>query len=227
MPDPRSPGLNLLQIQSVALEYGVYLEVHTGWRRLTWTQYETRRLDGQGMVVQLQYARIADSKYDAFGSRFRGGHAMFESLHATYDPGADGRITGSGERAFRWDGTVYPRSLIKNATAELIISDGGARVGAGYVWCASTRDVVPDFFVMIQPTMTWWRYYADADGKLVRRQRITGRKFTAPSTPPKWFPVHRDHRDQFAKTGYSLVTVTDPTSSYNGWILSRQYAHEA
>jgi hypothetical protein len=185
IPSPTSPGLNLTQVATVAREdFGVYLEVRTGSRKVLWAEYERRRLAGQGVIVQLNYGPIADSKYDA-GRGFRGGHAMFETLHSTYDPLADGRAPG----VFRHDGSVYDRELIKRAAGALILRSDPVtgkvleRVGYGSVWCAFTRDVVPDYTARV-PSGDFWAYHVDSGVVRYRRTRKTG-GFSGPCTAPR------------------------------------------
>jgi len=148
IPNASSPGLNLYQVADVAREvYGVHLDVRVGWRALSWSEYEDRRRDGSGMVIQLSYAPIADSRFGA-GRGFRGGHAIFESQHDTIDSLADGRAPGVYDRDA--EGVrVYPRNLMRKAAGELIIGMDRQgrirRVGDGKVWAASTQDRLPEY----------------------------------------------------------------------------------
>jgi hypothetical protein len=223
-PDPRSPGLNLGQVQSVALRhFGVYLEVHTGRNAVSWATYEARRKAGQGTEIQLQYDVIADSKYDAFYSRFRGGHAMSETFYATMDPGAHGR-----PGAWKYNGTLYTRELIKTAAGRLIIgtnADGSLRrVGYGKVWCAFTRDVVPDYRVAIRPVNGFFRYFVE-DGVITgRTDRIEGRSFSAACTVPLSRLWPRSENGPGKR--YTLVRVTDRRSAYFDWYVSAVFAKE-
>lgn len=180
IPDPRSPGLNLPQVRDVAMDsYGVFLDVRIGAQALTWAQYEQRRLSGQGAILQVGYGPIADSRYDA-GRGFRGNHAIFESLHATYDPLADGRAPG----VFRHDGSVYDRNVIRKAAGQLLL--GSTKLGEGKVWAAFTRDVVPDYFARV-PAGTFWAYHVPGGTVAYRRQRVTG-GFSGSCTPPRSYP---------------------------------------
>jgi hypothetical protein len=217
IPDRRSPGLNLPQVADVARRvYGVYLDVHVGSRKVSWAEYERRRNAGQGAIIQVNYAPIADSRYDA-GRGFRGGHAMFESIHATYDPLADGRAAG----VFRHDGTVYDRGLMKRAAGALVIgqrADGSPiRVGFGYVWAAFTRDVVPAFRASV-PAGEFWAYAVDEADDVVkyRRRRATG-GFSAACTPPR----------SYAWRGGSVTLVKLLTGSRAGRYISANYSKEA
>lgn len=219
IPDPKSPGLNLGQVQNVALsKYGVYLDVRTGSRALTWQDYERRKDEGQGGIIQVGYTPIANSKYDAFGSRFFGGHAMFECRLATYDPGADG-LHGTG----RWkhDGTVYTREIMKRAAGELVLGPK-TKVGYNRVWCAMTRDVIPDYRVSMVPASSFHRYYVENGVIVDRSDPIKGRSFSAPCTVPlsRLWPVKNGGPGR----RYSLVRIKE--GAYKNWYIHSQFARE-
>ena len=212
IPDPVSPGLNLPQVGAVALEtFGVYLDVRIGTRRVTWAEYEKRRLAGQGAIIQTRYAPIADSKYDA-GRGFRGNHALFESIHATYDPLADGRYAG----CFRWNGTVYTREVIKRAAGLLDIGNG-QKPGYGYVWAAFTKDVIPSFVARLPAGTDAFRYWVQ-NGVITDRKPFTTGGFSARCTPP------RSYRWPANGKYYSLVRLLD--GSRAGWYVSAKFAKE-
>lgn len=145
-PDPDSPGLNLTQVAQVLERRGVDVAVYVGPRALTWAQYEAKRKAGRPGIVQVGYAPIADSMYDAFRSRFRGNHALAETVHSTYDPGA-----GPDSRSGIWhhDGRIYPRSLIKRGAS--LLWTGSRFTGSDNVWCLFANDVVPPYRVAIRP----------------------------------------------------------------------------
>jgi hypothetical protein len=196
IPDPASPGLNLYQVADVAREvFGVHLDVRTGWRALSWGEYEARRKGGAAAVIQVSYAPIADSLYDA-GRGFRGGHALFESRHDTLDSLADGRTTGVYDRDV--EGVrIYPRNLMRRAAGDLVIGRGSGypiRVGEGKVWCAFTADTVPEYAVKVpkpRRKRDWrrLRLWHIIDGRIAQdpwKVDLT-RGFSATSTPPRVF----------------------------------------
>lgn len=143
VPDPKSPGLNLVQVANVAKLYGVQLEVRISYNSVPWSEYEQRRLDGEPTILQVSYRAINASKYDA-SPAFYGNHAIAETTHATYDSLADGRRAG----IWKWDGTVYPRTLIQAAAAELNTGTPGlvSHPRPGTVWAAFGPDVVPNLW---------------------------------------------------------------------------------
>lgn len=214
VPDPRSPGLNLLQVADVAWDdYGVWLDVRIGDRAVAWAEYERRRIDGQGAIIQVTYAPIADSSYDA-GRGFRGNHAIFESVHDTIDPLADGRYSG----CFRHDGNPYPRALMKRG-AELLVTGGTTRAGVDNVWSAFTRDVIPDFRAVVRPPDgRFWAYHVPGGRIAYKRLRTTG-GFTAACTPPRSYAWSEDPTKRT-----TLVRLL--TGSRAGMYLSAKYAKE-
>lgn len=213
-PDPMSPGLNLYQVARVAREdYGVNLEVHgSTLTQVSWEEYEERRLAGQGCVIALGYAPIADSFLDA-GRGFRANHGMFESIHATYDPLADGRHSSVWE----FDGRVYPRSIIRDAAGELRINDS-TTVRDGKVWAAFTRDVVPSYFVRVPAGRVL--VYTVKSGLIVGRvAQITG-GFSAAASPPRSF------KDAAGLPGDSYTLSKLLTGSRTGLYVGAQYVRE-
>lgn len=160
IPDPKSPGLNLVQVAKVALEhYGVYMDVRIGSRSVPWPEYERRRKAGQPTIIQVRYRPIAVTNYDA-GRGFEDNHALAETTHATYDSLADGR-----PGCFEFNGKLYIRSVIQVAGSQLDIG-GGARPRPGTVWAAFGHDVVPDFRVTIPAGYAFWAYQLDAKGDI-------------------------------------------------------------
>lgn len=215
VPDPKSPGLNLVQVAAVAKTLGVYLDVRIGSRAVTFAEYERRRLDDQGALIQVGYGPIADSRYDA-GGGFRGGHGMFENRR-TYDPLADGRRSG----IWRFDGRLYERSLIQKAASRLVIGYLNGRPiypAIGHVWAAFTRDVTPDYRAVV-PAGGFWAYKLDAQGRILRHDWHTTGGFSATCTPPEWHawpggPVSLR----------SLVKLT--SGSRKGYVIEAKFAHE-
>lgn len=187
IPDPQSPGLNLVQVARVAQDhYGVRTEVRIGYNSIPWADYEKRRLAGQPTIIQVRYAAIADSKYDA-GRGFRANHALAETTHATYDPLADGRAPG----VFRFNGTVYTRSVIQTAAARLDIG-GGAHPRPGTVWAAFGPDVTgvtPAYRVSIHPippaSSRAYTRFAVSAGRITGASRVSTGGFSADCHPPQ------------------------------------------
>lgn len=205
IPDRNSPGLNLVQVADVAAKYGVHFDVRIGFRSVTFAEYERRRLAGQPAIIQVRYAAIASSKYDA-GGGFQGNHAIAETTHATYDSLADGRRPG----IHKFDGTVYPRALIQTAAARLDIG-GGNHPAPGTVWAAFAPDVVPSYHVVIKPKPPA-KFQAFGTWKVTNGVITSGKTrnttgYDNPCSPPQWVRVPGDglrqlvHIDKGSLTG--------------------------
>lgn len=190
IPDPASPGLNLVQVAAAARHWSVFLDVRIGSRSVPWAEYERRRKAGQGAILQVNYAPIADSPYDA-GGGFRGGHAIFEYLPSTLDSLADGRRAG----IWKYDGRLYPRSVIQSAAYQLTIAVVNGRPVhplPGTVWAAFTLDVIPDYWASVRPLpgqkVRVFANYEVVNGVALPQpasftDHTTG--FGAPCTPPQ------------------------------------------
>lgn len=212
-PNPASPGLNLPQVAAVAQDdFGVHFDVHVGSRRVSFAEYERRRLAGQGCIIQLDYSPIASSRYDA-GRGFTGGHAMFESHSTTIDSLADGRASG----VWRYDGTVYPRDLMRRA-AGLLQVGGGQTVPDGFVWAAFTKDVVPYYRASVPAGRVL--LYEVTNGRIVRRVSQNTGGFSAFASPPRSYP------DAAGLPGDSYYLSRLTSGSRAGWYLSAKYVRE-
>lgn len=215
VPDPMSPGLRLQQVADVAREdFGVHFDVHgTTYSQVTFGEYESRRLAGQGCVLAIGYAPIADSMFDA-GGGFRDNHAIFESIHATVDSLADGRRSGIWD----YDGRVYPRSIIRDAAGELRLTSSST-VKDGWVWAAFTRDVVPSYFVRVPKGRVL--LYTVRNGVIVDRDPYnTANGFSAIGSPPRSYP------DRAGLPGASYTLTKLLTGFKAGMYVGQQYAEE-
>lgn len=182
-PDPDSPGLNLPQVAAVAAKHGIYFDVRIGSRAVAWSEYEARRIAGQGCLGQLLYLPISKTFLDA-GGGFKGNHAWFETRLSTYEPLADGRRPG----IHKYDGRSYPRGLVLQSMASLNIGGGDTPL-PGRVWAAFTRDVVPDYFVEIRPVAPAkkrdFANYTVHAGLITSGKRDVTAGFSAKATAPQ------------------------------------------
>lgn len=226
VPDPASPGLNLSQVDASLNRHGIDLDTRY---KYPWDQFAARIDAGQGAILQVSYAPIADSRFDA-GGGFRGNHAIFVPPRwKVMDPLADGRRSG----VYKFHGEAYPESLLRAAAGELVIgTDTNGRdihVGAGFVYAAFTRDnTVPVVWkVSIHPAppakkKAFWRYFLDAQGHVKPHRpsdlHATG-GFTAACSRPVW-------KTTAAGAAYRLVQINDPKSGFNGWWVSASFAKE-
>jgi len=142
-PDKKSPGLNLSQVRTAVLRLTdgeVNFTKFTSSMALDWEEYEERRKAGHGFITQIDYTPFTETAFVG-DPKFKRGHAIFESPESTYDPIADGRRNS----IFKFNGTLYPRDLIRRAAGEMVLARDAnkrptKRVGIGKVWCAMTRD---------------------------------------------------------------------------------------
>ena len=201
-----SGGLTLKQVDAALNQItNVNLSVYY---RLPWALFAKFIDSGMGGILQVWYAPIADSRFDA-GRGFRENHAVFVPPNwAAMDPLADGRY---GE-AYKYRNEPYPRELLKRAAGKLDIrarrTDPYKPLGYGYVYAAMTRDNVHTYRVRYGGR--FWVYTIGPDGRINGR---TVRHFSDFSTSACTVPK------SYAWPGHSnrtLVRVTNPKSSLNG-----------
>jgi hypothetical protein len=164
-------GTNLAQLDK-ALINGWHIDLEV-YYRMSWTTFE--RLIDRGMdgVLQLWYAPIADSRFDA-GRGFKGNHAVnVPSGWGVQDPLADGRYG----QAYRYKGEPYPRELLRNAAGKLNVAGSGYRaVGSGLVYAAMTVDRTADYSLVFTKG-AFFVYRVGPDGRILPGEK--GRYATA------------------------------------------------
>ena len=203
-PDPKSPGLNLPQVDAAI-------------RKLTPFNFDTRLgdpiadaqkriTDGQWAVIQVVRGVLVDAGYGG-GNPFRGGHAITVHCNAGDPVAVDGDPLVPRYMRIGW-GTLW-------AAAAGIAGHG--RVNAMF-----TRDLIPDYTVSIHPTTPGVRrqfnLFTVSNGKIIRREPDVTRGFTHPCSPPRWYvwpgPRH----------GRSLVEITE--GKRKGKFVRSQFAEE-
>jgi hypothetical protein len=133
----RSGGTNLSQVEAVNEKLGV-----TGgkiYRPMTDDLFAQLIGTGRyGAIIQVSYAPLSGTKYDAWSGRFKGNHAMYVSRPGdkagtwrVADPGADGRRAG-----IPLGYQDIPTTLMLQAAARLDI--GGRVLGTGKVYAYFT-----------------------------------------------------------------------------------------
>ena len=198
-------GTNLAQVDNALI---------AGWRvnldvvyRMTWANFAKKINAGAGAVLQLWYAPIADSKFDA-GNGFRANHAIFvPPTWRAMDPLADGRRSG----VYKYHGEVYPQSLLRNAAGKLNLAVTGYRpLGTGLVYAAFTRDNVHTYALRFDGGERFWVYTLGSTGKITGRST---RRFTQDTSAPCSPPRRYDWPGIGTRT---LAMVTKSTSSLYG-----------
>jgi hypothetical protein len=132
IPDPSSPGLTLRQIDDAMNRYGVDLEVQY---RLPWDDFARKIDKGEGAVLQGATGPFVGTKYQATAGDIN--HGIFVPPGwGAMDPCADGRRND----VWKYDGSPYPKDLLRRFAGHLMLGSSGSRLGIGYVYAAFTRD---------------------------------------------------------------------------------------
>jgi hypothetical protein len=216
VPDPKSPGLNLDQVDDALRKLGVDLDTR---KHYPWDELVRRVSAGQGCILQIDTKPFLGTPYQSTAGAI--GHAVFVPPNwGVMDPAADGR---NGYHCF--DGRAYPRELLKRAAGLLIVGrdpEGPIRCGYGYAYASFTRDQRSTWQVRMTVApgarkAFWW--YQLHDGVIVGRRVDSTRGFGATCTPPRLVrwpggPV----------ASKSLVRLTSGSRA-GRWIESR-FAHE-
>jgi hypothetical protein len=194
-----SGGLTLAQIDSALLAgWNVDLEVRY---RLDWATFAKRINAGQAAVLQLWYAPIAATRFDA-GGGFTGNHAVTVLPGwIVMDPLADGRRDG----IYKYHGEAYPQTLLKTAAGKLNLGGYGYNpLGYGLVYAAFTRDNTRTY------QLNWvggnfYRYFLNADKTAITKRSAVlqvGAYGPSPVSAPRLFSWP-------GNTSRSLVQVLD------------------
>jgi len=187
-PDPRSPGLNLAQVDDALRRMGVDLDTRY---RLPWDTFAARINAGQGAVLQISTGPLLSTTYRATAGAI--GHAIFVPPGwGVMDPAADGR--GSYHL---YDGKAYPRDLVRRAAGGLVLgheADGTPIIlGLGRVYAAFTRDQRATYRWSLHPLgaakrRLFYVYTVKAGTITGRRLDSTGGVPPTLCTPPRRYP---------------------------------------
>ena len=125
-PDPKSPGLNLVQVREVLRHHGVTIDVETP---IDFDDLDDLRLAGHAIGLQLGYGPILHSPFS--GSKtFKDGHiVLWLPSGDVYDPLDDGR-QGLAKAPVR-----IPTETLRQAAGSLALSHGRT-VGVGRAYAA-------------------------------------------------------------------------------------------
>jgi hypothetical protein len=219
-PNPASPGLDLAQIDAVLNRHGIDLDVQYAY---PWAAFASRINQGQGAILQILYAPLNGTHYDA-DPQFHGNHAIFVPPGwAAMDPLADGRRSG----IYKYGGEAYPQSLLRTAAGRLVtqVKNGVPQhLGDGLVYAAFTRDNTSNtrWYANIRPApggrRSFWRYWIDSTGRVTHRTPWATGGFQNPCSAPSYKP--------WGAGKAHLVQITAPASSYNGWWVDAAFARE-
>lgn len=205
VPVEKSPGLNLPQVdESVIRLTGIDLDTRTGMYR---TDAQRMIAAGRWATVQVRRSILVNRGYSG-GNSFGGGHALTAHYDGSLwlgDPLVPNYIRAD------WD-------ALWDAAAALEVNRFGDTVGAGKANVQFTRDVTASWQVKFGLTLrrrSFWRYYV-LDGHIVTRTEEGTHGWSAPCTPPRWYPGPFER---------SLVKVMGD-GSRSGWYIDSRYAKE-
>lgn len=208
VPDPRSPGLNLPQVDEAVLAVTanrINLDTLVGSRSLSRAEVQARIIDGRWATIQVNRGVLVNR---GFLDGFRGGHAF--TVHAVDGvPVIGDPLTPHYVRA-SWDA----------------IFDAAEALTGGRIYSQFTRDLTPDYHWVCKPVPPatvrgFYRYLLDANGRIthpLEKHYTRGRDLRC--SPPKW------HGSTGRFPGRMLVQITAPNSQKNGWFVNAGLAKE-
>lgn len=202
IPDPRSPGLNVQQVDDAIRKLtggrvDFYTPVPGTFGR---AGFRDRVIDGRWANLAVKRSVLVDRGYGG-SSGFRGAHDI--TIHARATDLAP--IIG--------DPLVH---YYYAATWDAVLDAAQAVTTTGYIFASFTRDLTDDYRVSVHPdTGRFYRYFLNANGSIVSRKWSRTGGFSAACTPPKL------HRGEWTK---GLVQLT--SGSRKGWWINARYARE-
>lgn len=226
-------GTTLMQVDS-ALRKGwdIDLDTRIGSAAVSWATFERYIDSGRGAILQGDYRAFHGTHFDAGGSFGAGsaiaGHAIFVPPGwGAMDPLADGRRPG----IYRYHGEVYPRTLLLEFAASLVLdTKTGRKLGTGHAWASFTRDNEPAYRWVLpllgdDPTRGMWRYWIDSEGRITKRTRnTTAVGVKASCTAPRRYLVKPGTALYKKVHSKGLVKLTE--GHRNGWYVSAVFAEE-
>lgn len=179
-PDPRSPGLNLPQVDDSVFKITgghVDLDTKVQARALTRDQAQAMIIDGRWGTYQINRAVFVNR---GFATGFMGAHAITVHARDIDNLPVIGDPLVSHYYAVSWD-------ALGDAAESLTHS-----FDPGKVYTQFTRDLTPDYRVRIMPTppykvVTFYQFFLNAKGQIARKpvpHTIGG--LNKPCTRPSW-----------------------------------------
>lgn len=167
VPDPKSPGLNLGQVDAALYKLsGGKIDLDSHYR-YSWDGVHTRVVGGAFAILQGKRSVLIALGF-GFGNLFGGGHA----ITTFYRNGwwMDDPLTGRHK---------VTEAALKAFAAQLVLNDQGDICGFGRAYVAFSRDIVPAYRVNFEPGTTF--IYTLRDGMIWDRD---GRRFTDTTSAP-------------------------------------------
>ena len=192
VPDPDSPGMNLLQVDVALYKLsGGAIDLDTHYRYPIATA-QRRIIEGQWAIVQVRNGVLVDRGYGK--NKFRNGHAIVVGYDQIRKVPLIGNPLEAQFEEARWED-------IWAAAAELVVGfdEGHAIVcGKGKTYIAFTRDVytapqapppAPKVWNALFTPGSFWLYAVDSKLNIVGRvSKSFDKKTSAPSSAPRRYP---------------------------------------
>lgn len=196
IPDPRSPGLNLAQVDSALYRLSsgrIDLDTHY---RYDFSALQ-RRVDGGAQAILQIRRKVLVDRGHAHGNLFGLGHAIEIGRDSTglwFDDPLTGRFYVDWE-------------TLKRAAGALVLNLAGDICGYGKAYVAFTRDIVPDYRVSIHPGLAF--RYILRDGMIWDREPIRFKSNTgAPcGAPRRWLAHPKGKLPSLGSKRGSLITA--------------------
>lgn len=201
IPDPASPGLNVGQVDAAIyrLTNGRVNLDTVDPRVMTRAALKARVVAGAWVNLAVKRAVLVDRGMGG-SNGFRGAHDV--TVHC--NPGDSTPVIGDPLVPY------YIRS-----SWDAVLDAAQAVTASGLIFASFTRDLIPEYrVVMSGPDRSFWRYFLDS-GQANRRTVSRTDGFSAACTPPRYFPGRYARR---------LVQLT--TGSRKGWWIDARWAEE-
>lgn len=127
IPDPASPGLNIIQVTDALAKFGVTV---TPFTRMSWADVTALRAQGHAFSLCGQYSVLRTTKFSG-DPNFYGGHQVYYPPSGkTQDPLCDGRRAG----IYKYHGEVYPDDLMERFCGAFRVLVAGHETDIGIGW---------------------------------------------------------------------------------------------
>lgn len=177
-PDPKSPGLNLAQVDSALYHLSageIDLDTHY---RYPFDSLEAR-LNGGAQAILQGKRSVLVTRGEGHGNSFPGGHAITVGVD-DIGPWLDDPLTGR-----------FPTTwgTLRSFAGSLVLNDQGETCGYGKAYAAFSRDITSSWHVRFDPGRFF--AYTMRDGMIWSRERLAFSKATgAPCRAPRRFLAH-------------------------------------
>jgi hypothetical protein len=176
IPDPKSPGLNLSQVDSAlrSLSNGV-IDLDTRYA-LAFDTYRAKLTAGSQAILQIQRSELIKAG-QGYGNTFPGGHAIHTGAENGV-PWFDDPLTG--RHVTTW-------ATLEKAAGALLFPNG-THLGFGKVYAAFTRDITQTYRATCRPLpgqtyRTFTRYFVNAAGRITTHEIRRTKGFRSPARP--------------------------------------------